>query len=209
MVSFHPVSFGAGGITGPVKFAPPCVVPRLLSYAQIDDVVRVPERAAVRACRQLFQRHRILAGASTGSVFAAIQTCFGARRGDRVERPHGPVGNLLQEVVDHLLPDALRHAADLAQHLLDRLVLQGSAGHGRVEVIDVGLVMLAVVDLHRLLVDVRFERIEWIGKRGERVSHRTSSLTSRSSCLQPEDRTSMEALAQPAQSFPGGFVFRV
>ena len=45
----------------------------------------------------------------------------------------------------------------------------------RVEIGYVGLVVLPVVNLHRLLVDVGFERIGWIRERGERVSHRTSS----------------------------------
>ena len=40
-----------------------------------------------------------------------------------------------------------------------------------VQVVDVGLVMLAVVDLHRLRVDVRLERVERVRQAGKLVRH--------------------------------------
>lgn len=49
------------------------VVPSLLKYAHIDDVVIIPERETVRACLQLRARHNLFAGGSTGSAFAAIE----------------------------------------------------------------------------------------------------------------------------------------
>ena len=45
-----------------------------------------------------------------------------------------------------------------------------------VQVRHVGLVVLAVMDLHRLRVDVRFERCEVVGQRGQCMSHGTSLL---------------------------------
>src|SRR6266511_1191936 len=41
---------------------------------------------------------------------------------------------------------------------------------GGIEVVHVGLVVLAVVDLHRLRIDVRLERPEVVGQDGERVA---------------------------------------
>lgn len=49
------------------------IMPPLLSYAQIDDVVFVSERKTVRACRELLTTHGLFVGGSSGSVFAAIQ----------------------------------------------------------------------------------------------------------------------------------------
>ena len=55
---------------------------------------------------------------------------------------------------------------DAAEQILDALRLQlGMLLERGVEVVHVGLVMLAVMDLHRLLVDVRLERVEVVGKR--------------------------------------------
>jgi hypothetical protein len=44
-----------------------------------------------------------------------------------------------------------------------------------VEIGHISLVMLPVMNLHRLRVDVRFKRISGVRERGERVSHRTTS----------------------------------
>jgi N-(2-amino-2-carboxyethyl)-L-glutamate synthase len=52
------------------------IVPPLVDLAQIDDVVIMPEPRAVDGCHELFERHGLFAGGSTGSVFAAIQTYF-------------------------------------------------------------------------------------------------------------------------------------
>ncbi|GAB3898090.1 hypothetical protein GCM10029964_081990 [Kibdelosporangium lantanae] len=52
------------------------IVPPLVSRARIDDVVMVPERDAVRGCRELLDRHGVFAGGSTGSVYAAISSYF-------------------------------------------------------------------------------------------------------------------------------------
>ena len=66
-----------------------------------------------------------------------------------------------------------------ANQILDALRLQiGMLLERGIQVVDVGLMMLAVMNLHRLLVDVRFERVGRVRKRRKRVSHRTSSLSS-------------------------------
>lgn len=55
------------------------IVPPLCERALIDDVVIVPEPQAVLGCHELFERHGLYAGGSTGSVYAAIQTYFAER----------------------------------------------------------------------------------------------------------------------------------
>src|SRR3989449_984067 len=49
------------------------IVPPLLSHATIDDVVLVPERETVQACRELLTTHGLFAGGSSGTAFAAIK----------------------------------------------------------------------------------------------------------------------------------------
>ncbi|UUL82316.1 2,3-diaminopropionate biosynthesis protein SbnA [Sphingomonas qomolangmaensis] len=55
------------------------ISPGLVGQAEIDDVVMVPEIDAVRACQELLDRHRLFVGASTGSVYSAIQRYFSGR----------------------------------------------------------------------------------------------------------------------------------
>ena len=75
--------------------------------------------------------------------------------------------------------NVLGDAVDPAQQILDALRLQrGMLFESGVQIRDVRVVMLPVMNLHRLLVDVRFERIRRVRKRWKRVSHRTSSLSS-------------------------------
>jgi cysteine synthase A len=49
------------------------IVPPLLSQALIDDVVLIPERETVAACRELLLTHGLFAGGSSGTVFAAVK----------------------------------------------------------------------------------------------------------------------------------------
>ena len=64
-------------------------------------------------------------------------------------------------VVAHGGADVLGHAVDASEQILDALRLQlGMLLERGVQVGDVRLVMLAVMNLHRLRVDVRFERVE-------------------------------------------------
>lgn len=52
------------------------IVPGLLAEADIDEVVIVPEREAVRGCHELLARYGLFTGGSTGSVYAAIRHYF-------------------------------------------------------------------------------------------------------------------------------------
>jgi len=58
------------------------------------------------------------------------------------------------------------------EHLLERAAVPLGAVERLVEVVDVGLVMLSVVDAHRLLVDRRFECVVVVRERGKLVGHR-------------------------------------
>jgi cysteine synthase A len=49
------------------------IVPPLLSHARIDDVVLIPERETVRACRELLTTHGLFVGGSSGTAFAAVK----------------------------------------------------------------------------------------------------------------------------------------
>jgi len=49
------------------------IVPPLLAEALIDDVVLIPERETVAACRELLVTHGLFAGGSSGTAFAAIK----------------------------------------------------------------------------------------------------------------------------------------
>jgi cysteine synthase A len=49
------------------------IVPPLVSQAWIDDVVLIPERETVAACRELLFDHGLFVGGSSGSAFAAVK----------------------------------------------------------------------------------------------------------------------------------------
>lgn len=49
------------------------IVPPLLSQATIDDVVLIPERETVAACRDLLITHGLFVGGSSGTAFAAVK----------------------------------------------------------------------------------------------------------------------------------------
>jgi cysteine synthase A len=49
------------------------IVPPLVSQADIDDVVLIPERETVAACRELLVTHGLFAGGSSGTAFAAVK----------------------------------------------------------------------------------------------------------------------------------------
>ncbi|TLY31239.1 MAG: 2,3-diaminopropionate biosynthesis protein SbnA [Ignavibacteria bacterium] len=61
------------------------IVPPLLSLALIDDVVLIPERETVDACRELLMTHGLLVGGSSGSAYAAVKRY--AARLRKAERP--------------------------------------------------------------------------------------------------------------------------
>jgi cysteine synthase A len=49
------------------------IVPPLVREAEIDDVVLIPERETVAACRELLRDHGIFAGGSSGTCYAAVK----------------------------------------------------------------------------------------------------------------------------------------
>jgi ornithine cyclodeaminase len=49
------------------------IVPPLLSYADIDDVVLISERETVAACRELLTTHALFVGGFSGTAFAAVK----------------------------------------------------------------------------------------------------------------------------------------
>src|SRR5436309_5544036 len=51
------------------------IVPAWLRHAQIDDVVLIPERETVQACRELLTTYGLFVGGSSGTAFAAIKRC--------------------------------------------------------------------------------------------------------------------------------------
>ncbi|HSU69292.1 MAG TPA: pyridoxal-phosphate dependent enzyme, partial [Tepidisphaeraceae bacterium] len=53
------------------------IVPPLLSHAIIDDVVLIPERETVQACRELLMTHGLFVGGSSGTAYAAVKRYAG------------------------------------------------------------------------------------------------------------------------------------
>ena len=63
------------------------IVPPLVAQAEIDDVVLIPERETVAACRELLLTHGLFAGGSSGTCFAAVKRYaprMTARKGGRL-----------------------------------------------------------------------------------------------------------------------------
>ena len=78
-------------------------------------------------------------------------------------------------VVAHRRADVFGNAVDAAAEILDALALQvGMLLERGVQIGDVRLMMLPVMNLHRLRVDVRFERGEVVRELGQFVSHESS-----------------------------------
>src|SRR2546427_13310784 len=93
-------------------------------------------------------------------------------------------------VVANNIADVLRDRIHVADQLLDAFRFQiRLAGDRFVQIRDVSLMMLAVMNLHRLRVDVRFERIVWIRERRERMSHRSVLLSASVGTAELEGRT--------------------
>jgi len=75
-------------------------------------------------------------------------------------------------VVAHRRADVLGDAVDPAQQIVQRLLVQlGVLVERGIEVVDVRLVMFSVVDLHRLGVDVGFERREIVRQWRQGMRH--------------------------------------
>ena len=64
--------------------------------------------------------------------------------------------------------DRFRHVVEIRQHFRNRLVRDLRIVLGEiVQIGDIGLVMPVVMDLHRLGIDVRLQRIRGVGERVE------------------------------------------
>ena len=80
-------------------------------------------------------------------------------------------------VVSNGCPDRLGHLVETTQQILDREIGQVRIRFDRlVQVVDVCLVMLVVMELHRLGVDVGLEGIVRESQRRQLVSHVGASL---------------------------------
>jgi len=58
-----------------------------LSQARIDDVVLIPERETVAACRELLTTHGLFVGGSSGTAFAAVKRYAARMRWGWATRP--------------------------------------------------------------------------------------------------------------------------
>ena len=92
----------------------------------------------------------------------------------RHDLPEQRVVGVAAAVVADRGADILRQAIQLLDELLDRGPVEIRALDGLVDVVDVGLVMLVVVDPHGLLVDRRRERVVVVGQGRQVVGHRLS-----------------------------------
>ncbi len=75
------------------------IVPPLVSEALIDDVVLIPERETVAACRELLVTHGLFAGGSSGTAFAAVK-----RYTPRMARSKGSAPTVLFVCADRGTP---------------------------------------------------------------------------------------------------------
>src|SRR6266545_503888 len=78
--------------------------------------------------------------------------------------PEHAVVRVAADVVANGGADVLRNDLDARQDVLDRAAVPLGALERLVRVVDVSLVVLVVVDAHRLLVDVRLERVVRVGQ---------------------------------------------
>ena len=142
-----------------------------LELAAIDDEPG-PAAAETADTRGFKLRLEIRETAERG--IDALRDCAGGRAAGlgSHELPEHRVIVVTAAVVADGAADIVRHRGEIADERVDGLGFQrGIAGEGLVQIIHVSLVMAAVVDLHRLLVDVRFERVVRVGKAGEFVWH--------------------------------------
>ena len=93
-----------------------------------------------------------------------------------IQVPEPRVVPVAAAVVSDGGPNVLGNAVNPAAEIVDALRLQiWMLVQRRVQIGDVRLVVLSVMDLHRLRIDVRFERSEVVRKFGEFVRHEFSS----------------------------------
>ena len=87
--------------------------------------------------------------------------------------PEEGVVGVSATVVTDSCADALGHNGEVGDQVVHRLGSQLRVIlEGVVEVVDVGGVVLVVMDLHRAGINMRLKSIESVGKRRQRVGHR-------------------------------------
>src|ERR1041385_4332260 len=107
----------------------------------------------------------------------AARLATAAFAGGRHDGPEQRVVVMAAGIVTNRRANVVGHAAQVAQQVFEVLVGQLRVLAQRVvEIVDVGLMMLAVVDLHGLRVDMRLERPEIVRQRRKRMWHRERSL---------------------------------
>ncbi|MNP17156.1 hypothetical protein D3C76_1095800 [compost metagenome] len=76
-------------------------------------------------------------------------------------------------LVNHCVLQLLRQLPNAGDQFFHRPLRILAAFYRRIEVVDIGLVVLAVVNLHGLSIDVRFQRIVGVGQCRQGVRHFT------------------------------------
>lgn len=77
------VIFGAAPRKRHIPGVGSSIVPPLVSQALIDEVVLIPERETVDACRELLTTHGLFVGGSSGTAFAAVRRLAPRMAGSR------------------------------------------------------------------------------------------------------------------------------
>ena len=101
-----------------------------------------------------------------GQIAARLAAALGAH-----DRPEQRMVGVAAAVVAHGGADIFRNLFDVAAQIFDALLGDAVAFERLVEVVDVRLVMLVVMDLHRLGVDVRLQGIVRIRQRRQCIGH--------------------------------------
>ena len=71
-------------------------------------------------------------------------------------------------VVTNRFANTFGQPVEITEHLVDRPSLELGAAESCICLVHVGLMVLVVVEQHRLLVDVWFKRVGSVGERGNR-----------------------------------------
>ena len=145
--------------------------------AAVEDEPR-PARAELAGARGLELLLELVEGAERavdrrGEVAVGGAAAVGAHR-----LPEQRVVVVPAAVVADGAALVLGDRVEVGDDLLDRRVGEVGALERRVDLVDVGLVMLVVMERHRLLVDVRLQRVVGVRKGGNLVCHRAVSLGS-------------------------------
>ena len=74
----------------------------------------------------------------------------------------------IERVIPHLRSVVENSALGAQNYLLQRVVGIGRVGYQQIEIIDIGLVVMAVVVVERFGTDLRRKRVVGIGQRGQR-----------------------------------------